>query len=122
MKIDIQKKHSVAVLRFWGRMVHGGGDVMLASRFADCLAAGDRLFVFDMTGVSYLDSPSVGEVIACFHRARKRGGLIKLVLRKNSKPYQVVITTCLYKVFGIYGDVLEAPASFAAPVRFDLAG
>ncbi len=111
MKIHVRKKGSINILEMAGKMIIGEGDVSLRNTVIGLLDQGDRLFVFDMLLVSWLDSGSVGEVVACRKRAVALDGDVKLVLQGHA--HDVFITTSLNKVFEIAPDLETALASFA---------
>jgi len=113
MDIDIRKKHKVNILELSGHFTHGEGDVLLAKHFRELLEAGERLFVFDLRRVPYLDSSAVGETVACHKRATDRRGIIKLVMTPKGKPEEIFTLTSLHRIFSIYPDMEEALASFA---------
>jgi anti-anti-sigma regulatory factor len=72
---------------------------------------GERYFVLDMLDAPWLDSSGLGEVFACFKRAREVDGVVKLVLR--GKSYSLFTITRLDKVFEIFDDVDTAVGSFS---------
>jgi anti-sigma B factor antagonist len=112
MKIEVRKKGSVNILDMAGRMVIGDGDVQLRRIMRDLLAKGERFFVLNMKEVNWLDSGSVGEVVACRKRVADKDGSIKLVLQ-GGKAHDVFTTFSLDKVFEIAPDVETALALFA---------
>ncbi len=111
MKIDVRKKGSVNIVDMAGRMIVGEGDVLLRDTMLELLDQGERLFVFDMQQVNWLDSGSVGEVVACRKRAVALDGDIKLVMQ--GRAHDVFTTFSLNKVFEISPDIETALASFA---------
>ena len=111
MKIQVRKKGSVNILDMAGKMIIGEGDVLLRDTVLGLLDQGERLFVFDMLQVNWLDSGSVGEVVACRKRAMALDGDIKLVL--HGRAHDVFTTFSLNKVFEISPDLETALASFA---------
>lgn len=111
MKINVRKKGNIHILEMTGKMTIGEGDVLLRDTMRDLLDKDERLFVFDMLLVNWLDSSSVGEVVACHKRAVAMGGDIKLVLR--GRAHDVFTTFILNKVFDIAPDLETALASFA---------
>jgi anti-sigma B factor antagonist len=111
MKIDVRKKGNINIVGMSGRMVIGEGDVMLRDTMRDLVDQGERLFVFDMQEVNWLDSGSVGEVVACRKRVVQLDGDIKLVLQ--GRAHDVFTTFSLNKVFEILPDLESALASFA---------
>ena len=111
MKIHVRKKGRVNILDMAGRMLIGEGDVSLRNTVLGLLDQGERLFVFDMLLVTWIDSGSVGEVVACRKRAMALDGDVKLVLQGRS--HDVFVTFSLNKVFEIAPDLETALASFA---------
>ena len=85
---------------------------MLREQSKALLAQGERNFVLNMLDVPWLDSSGLGEVFACFKRAREREGAVKLVLR--GKSYSLFTITELDRVFEIFDTSEEAVASFSA--------
>ncbi len=111
MKIEVRKKGNINIVEMAGKMIIGEGDVVVRDTIRELLDKGERLFVFDMLEVTWLDSGSVGEVVACRKRVVDKGGDIKLVLR--GKAHDVFTTFSLHKVFQITDDLESALASFA---------
>jgi anti-sigma B factor antagonist len=111
MTINVRRKGDISILEFSGEMRIGAGDLELKRTLHGRLEAGDRLFVFDMLKVPWIDSAGVGEIVAGHKRVIDRRGAIKLVLK--GKALDVFTVTALCKVFDIYSDVEEALASFA---------
>ncbi|MGD8377734.1 MAG: STAS domain-containing protein [Acidobacteriota bacterium] len=111
MRIRLRKAGKVNVLELAGKMTIGEGDVQLRTRMKELLAAGERFFVFDMLDVPVLDSASVGEVVACYRRAREVDGSIRLVLR--GRVHDTFTMTHLDRVFEIFTKVDDALGSFA---------
>ncbi len=113
MAIDIAKKGSVSVFTFSGRLTLGAPTTELQDQFKKAMEAGDRLFIFDLTKVPFIDSTSLGELVACAKRAREREGDIKLVLPPKGKVWEVMTMTFLHKSFDISETMEEALAGFA---------
>lgn len=111
MKIETRKKGKIVILDMAGKMVTGGGDVLLRQTVKKCLEDGERTFIFNMREVPMLDSPSIGEVVACHKRVKDKEGVIKLVL--NERMYGLFTMYELKRVFPIFHDLEEALASFA---------
>jgi len=110
MKIHVRKKGSINIIDMAGKMIIGEGDVLLRDTMRDLFDKDERLFVFDMLQVNWLDSGSVGEVVACHKRAVALDGDIKLVLQ--GRAHDVFTTFSLNKVFEISPDLETALASF----------
>lgn len=109
--IEVRKKGKVNILEFSGSMKTGEGDVLLREKMTQLLGAGERLFIFDMTKVPWMDSGALAEVIVCQKHVSEQEGTIKLVL--SQWVHDLFIMTRLSGVFEIFEDVEDALASFA---------
>jgi anti-anti-sigma factor len=108
--IEATQRGDVCILRITGEMRIGQPTTLLRDRCREFLQQGQRQFVLDMLGVPWLDSSGLGEVFACFKRAREAQGVVKLVLQ--GKSYSLFTITQLDRVFEIFDDVEAAVASF----------
>jgi len=112
MTIDVRDGNGVCVLKIIGEVKLGEPTRLLRQKSRELVQAGTQFFVLDMLGVPWLDSSGIGEVYACYKRAREIDGVVKLVLR--DKAYSLFTLTQLDKVFEIYKDVDQALNSFGA--------
>ena len=112
MNIDVQKHGRINIVEISGKLIIGQGDVLLRAKLQEMLDAGERHFVFDMTGVSYMDSAGLGAVVACAKRARDREGLLKVVTLPQGKADTLFTVTGLNRVFEVFGDRDSALTSF----------
>lgn len=111
MKIDVRKKGRICILDISGEIKLGEPTKLLREKCKELLAAEERLFVYNMTKVPWIDSSGVGEVVACRNRIMERDGQIRAVLK--DKAHGIFIRFELQKVLDIYKDLEEALASFA---------
>ena len=112
MTIDVRDGNGICVLKIDGEVKLGEPTRLLRRKSRELIEAGKRFFVLDMLRVPWLDSSGIGEVFACYKRARELDGVVKLVLR--DKSYSLFTMTQLDKVFEIYQDVDQAVNSFRA--------
>jgi anti-sigma B factor antagonist len=110
--IDVRKSGEVCILDIKGEMRIGQPTVLLRQKCRELIEQGEREFVLDMLDVPWLDSSGLGEVFACFKRAREIDGVVKLVLR--GKSYSLFTITQLDRVFEIFDDADAAVASFSS--------
>ena len=110
--IEIQKRGEVCVLDIEGEVRLGQPTAVLREKSKQLIGQGERNFVLDMLDVPWLDSSGLGEVFACYKRAREVDGEVKLVLRGRS--YSLFTITQLDRVFDIFDDTDAAVASFSA--------
>jgi anti-sigma B factor antagonist len=97
-----------------GRLTVGEAGEKLGAPFRQLIDAGDRRFLFQMSGVPYLDSAGVGELVACAKRAFERGGVVKVVSPSGSTTRRIFSMTGLEKVFETFDTEHDALASFPA--------
>ena len=108
--IDVQKSGSVCILDIKGEVRIGQPTVMLREKCKELIERGERRFVLDMLDVPWLDSSGIGEVVACFKRAREKGGTVKLVL--SEKPYNSFTYCHLHRMFEMFDSLDVAMSSF----------
>ena len=112
MRIETRREWKVNILDLSGNITIGKGDVVLRDAIGELLQAGEKLFLLNMDEVGYVDSASIGEVVATFKRVSERDGTIKLVLPERGKAQKVFMMASLDRVFEIFGDEAAALASF----------
>jgi anti-sigma B factor antagonist len=112
VKITDRKKGQVTIIDVVGNLTIGVGDVALREKVNELLDADRRLFILNMKDVPFMDSAGLGETVVCNKRIRERGGAVKLVTPKGTKPLEVFIIAGLDKAFEIFDDEEEALASF----------
>jgi anti-sigma B factor antagonist len=110
MEIEVQERAGVSVLALHGEVKLGEPTRLLREKSRELVDAGRRFLVLDMLDVPWLDSSGIGEVFACYKRARQKGGVVKLVVRDRS--LSLFVMAQLDGVFEIFADVDAAVASF----------
>ena len=110
MTIETRKHGNLTILELQGPLTIGQGDAQLRDAVRAAIQAGDRLFVFDLRGVRWIDSGGIGELVACHKRAREKGGMIKLVM--NPKGRQILMVPQVHRVFDLFDDLESALSSF----------
>ncbi len=73
MEIHVEKKGEIRILGLIGEM-----DMYTSSEFREnfneCYAEGIRKYIFDLSGLTYIDSTGIGTIIATFTSLRKQDG------------------------------------------------
>lgn len=110
MKIQVRKEGKIDVLEFSGEISISGGTSELRDIFRSRLDEGGKLFVFDLLAVTWLDSSGIGEVVACYKRARENDADVKLVLK--GKAHDLFTFCALDRVFDMFETLPSAVASF----------
>jgi anti-sigma B factor antagonist len=111
MKSEIRDHGDVRVINLSGKITIGSGDVKIRELIDSALAEGKKNIVFDLAGVSSIDSSGIGELVACYTTVAKQDGQLKL-LRMSPKINDIMQVTQLITVFDVFDDEQEALASF----------
>jgi len=102
----------VNIIDIGGRMTLGSretdgmGDIV-----RDLLHSGKKKIVLNLEKVTYIDSASLGVLVAHYKRAAEKEALLKL-LKPNQKTLSILVMTKLNLVFEIFEDEAQAVASF----------
>jgi anti-sigma B factor antagonist len=94
-----------------GKITIGAGDVQLREAVVELLEKGSKNVLLNLERVSYMDSAGIGELVACYKRAKERDGVVKLV-NPTGKVYDLLQLTKLEEIFDVYRDEKEALVSF----------
>ena len=111
MKASVRKIGEVAVVDLSGKITIGEGDVVLREKVGELLDGGDKRILLNLERVKYMDSAGIGELVACYKRAKEKQGTVKL-LNPSGKVYDLLQLTKLEEVFDTYRDEKEALVSF----------
>jgi anti-sigma B factor antagonist len=113
VKIEVRRQGHACVLRISGEISLGSSTALLRRKCREVVEAGERCIVLDMLNVTWLDSSGIGEVMACFKRARASGGSLRLVLKGKSRS--LFTFTELHRVIPVFEDLDDAVAGFDEP-------
>ncbi|HSM50383.1 MAG TPA: STAS domain-containing protein [Thermoanaerobaculia bacterium] len=111
MEIGQRQVGDVVVLAATGKLTIGQGDVLFREAVQGALREGKTKVLFDMGGVTQIDSAGVGELVANMVSLRNRGGRLAL-LNLSDRVGGVLKATQLTGIFEMYADEPEALASF----------
>ena len=79
MKTTVRTVGQVSVVDLSGKITIGEGDVVLRDKVLELLDGGHSKILLSLEKVSYMDSAGIGELVACFKKAREKGGTVKLL-------------------------------------------
>lgn len=111
MKASVRQIGHVSVVDLSGKITIGEGDVVLRDNVQKLLDAGNKAILLNLEKVSYMDSAGIGELVACYKRAKENDGVVKL-LNPSGKVYDLLQLTKLEEVFDTYRDEKEALVAF----------
>lgn len=111
MKAKVRQIGTVTVVDLSGKITIGSGDVVLRETVQRLFDEGHKQILLNLSGVSYMDSAGIGELVACHKRASQKNGALKL-LNPSGKVYDLLQLTKLDEVFDMHKDEKEALVSF----------
>ena len=111
MKVAVRNKGHVSIVDLSGKITIGEGDVVLREKVTELLDGGRENIVLNLEKVSYMDSAGIGELVACYKRAKEKQGAVKL-LNPSGKVFDLLQLTKLEEVFESFTDEGEALVSF----------
>lgn len=103
---DVNVIDIVGRMTLGSRATDGMGEIV-----RDLLHAGKKKIVLNLDRVTYMDSASLGVLVAHYKRAAEKEGSVKL-LKPNTKTLSILVMTKLNLVFDIFDDEPTALASF----------
>ena len=113
MQLEERVVGDVAVVKVTGDItLNKGGDVLLKDKVQSLLQQGQTKILIDLSGVPYVDSAGLGELVQAFATARNRGGSLKL-LHVTKRLHDLLIVTKLLTVFDTFDNEADALKSFA---------
>ena len=114
MQLEQRIVDNVAIIRVTGDItLSKGGDVLLKDKVQSLLHQGYTNLLIDLSGVSYVDSAGLGELVQTYVTAKNRGGRLRL-LNPTKRLKDLLVVTKLLTVFESYDNEAAAVASFQA--------
>lgn len=114
LKIAERHYKTVTILDLAGKIRLGDGNTVLRSSLREAGEAGKNNILLNLAEVSHIDSSGLGELIAGFVSAQKKGGELKL-LGLTPRIREVMVMTKLLTVFDVFEDEAAAVSSFQIP-------
>ena len=111
LNIKERQADSVTVLDMQGRITIGEGSVALRNAIRKLLEEGKKNILLNLSGVSYVDSSGIGELVSSFTSVNKEGGKLKL-LNLTQKIRDLLAITKLLTVFDTFEEEQEAVDSY----------
>jgi len=96
-----------AVVTLTGKMMLGSGTERVTALVEELLAQGTRNVVFDLSGVTVLDSTGVGQFIASFNKLMAAGGEMRMA-GATGHILQTFRVSRLDKMFPFFATAEEA--------------
>ena len=111
MTTAMRQVATVTIVDIGGRIVLGKESAALRKLVFELLSEGHKRILFDLGGVSDIDSSGLGLLVSTYTSVRSQGGELKLLnLTKSVRDLMQI--TRLYTVFDILDDEAVAVRSF----------
>src|SRR5580698_4797572 len=110
MMIEIAHREVVSgtvVITLTGKLMLGPEGDEIVSLVEKQLAAGTRKFIFDLTGVTVIDSTGIGRFISSFNKIMAAGGEMRMA-GASGHVMQSFKVSLLDKVFTFYPTLQQA--------------
>ena len=112
MELEQRIAGDVAIIKVTGDItLNKGGNVLLKDNVQSLLQQGHKHLLVDLSGVSYVDSAGLGELVQAYTTTKNRGGALKL-LNVTTRLRDLLVITKLLTVFEVFDSEASALASF----------
>ena len=111
MKSNTRDLGDIRIIELGGKITIGAGDVKIREVVSEGLDDEKQNILFDLGGVTAIDSSGIGEMVACYTTVTKRGGQLKL-MHLSPKINDILQVTQLITVFEVFDDEREALGSY----------
>lgn len=104
-----QLESGVTVVTISGRMAMGGETERLDATVKGLLQQERKNFVFDITGLDYVDSSGIGMLVSCLTNVKKAGGELKIA-GANPRIRRIFAMTGVESMMPMFESVAAATA------------
>jgi len=111
MQTALRQVGGITVVDVKGRITVGEGNIMLRDVVNSLLLKGNNRILLDLSGVEYIDSSGLGELVKTHTTLKKQGGQLKMV-NLNRKVQDLLKATSLNELFDVHKDEASAVHSF----------
>jgi anti-sigma B factor antagonist len=113
MQTGMRQIGGVSVVDVKGRITVGEGNIMLRDIVTSLLEKGHKQILLNLSGVAYIDSAGLGELVRTHSTLQRQGGQLKMI-NLSQKVQDLIKATTLHKVFDVQKDEAGAVHSFGA--------
>ena len=112
-ELNIRERQAgdVTILDMDGKITIGEGSVSLRGAIRRLIEEGKKKILLNLSGVGYVDSSGIGELVSSYTTTSSKGGQLKL-LNLTQKIQDLLAITKLLTVFDVYEDEASALNSF----------
>lgn len=111
LNIKERQAGDVTILDLDGKITIGEGSVSLRGAIRRLVEEGKKKILLNLSGVGYVDSSGIGELVSSYTTTSSKGGQLKL-LNLTQKIQDLLTITKLLTVFDVYDDEATALNSF----------
>ncbi len=111
MTIAERQVGSVKVLDLVGKLVLSDETGQLKDKVSALMTGGHKQVVLNLSGLTFIDSSGLGELVSCHTTSKKHEGVLKLT-NPGKKAHDLLVMTKLHMVFDVYTSEAEAIATF----------
>jgi anti-sigma B factor antagonist len=101
----------IAVLEMTGRIIAGGDSHRIEWDLGELVKRDHKKVIFDLTGVTYLDSSGIGILMMCHARLKKGGGVLHIAGARGIVE-ETLTQTSVNKIVPLYPTAAEAAQGF----------
>lgn len=107
MEIKFSNRGSTLVALFVGELDHHYSEYARNKIERELLKATTHNVVFDLTGLSFMDSSGIGVIVGRFINIKKMGGRTAIICR-NPKICRILEISGILKLMPVFGDLEHA--------------
>ena len=112
MQLEQRIAGNVAVIKVTGDItLNKGGDVLIKDKVQSLLQQGHKNLLIDLSGVSYVDSAGLGQLVQAHSTAKNHGGSLKM-FSPTKRLRDLLVLTRLTTVFEVHDDEAQGLASY----------
>ena len=115
-RATVRHSGDVAIVDLAGKITLGDGSGLVRNTIKSILDGGHKNILLNLSGVTYMDSAGLGEIVGSYATVANLGGSVKL-LNPQGKVKDLLSVTKLYAVFVTFNDEEPAVRSFAASAQ-----
>jgi anti-sigma B factor antagonist len=112
--LEIQSRHlqpDIVVLEMTGRITLGNDSMQVEWATSRLLRENQKKIIFDLTGVSHVDSTGIGIIVMVAGQMKKAGGELR-VAGANEHVEQLLKMTNVDQIVGLHPTTVAAVAGF----------
>jgi len=111
LNVEIRESNGVTIFELEGKILVGESSQKLHDAIRERLKAGARKLVLQLSGVTYIDSSGVGQIVGALTATRQVGGEVRLA-DLTPKVRDLMTITNLNRLFDLNQTEAAAVSSF----------